>query len=109
MLTSQDITTARRLITAAVQKHMPSAAVASGWASAVDPRGWVRRISDLFPFVDRPESMGLTALTLWLKTRGIEAGEHYVKALRQEWLMTRMAVESRRGPVVCFTDARSLT
>ena len=73
------------------------AAVASGWLSAVDPAAWVARVSRLFPFVDRPENMGLTPLTEWLAARGVEAGPAFVRALRHEWLMTRMAVESRRN------------
>lgn len=107
-MTRTDITTAKRLITGLIHQHMPSAAVASGWASAVSPDAWVSRVSALFKFVDRPEDMGLTALTGWLAARGVEAGESFVKALRKDWMMTRMAEHCHRHPesVACFADAR---
>lgn len=96
-MNATELKTAKRLIENAIKVHMPSAAVASGWLSAVDPAAWVARVSRLFPFVDRPENMGLTPLTEWLAARGVEAGPAFVRALRHEWLMTRMAVESRRN------------
>jgi hypothetical protein len=95
-MTRSEVASARRLITGLIHKHLPSAAVASGWASGVDPAPWVARVSVLFKFVDRPDDLGMTALTRWLAARGVEAGPAFVKALRHEWIMTAMAVETRR-------------
>lgn len=103
-MTATDFDTARRLITAAIHQHMPSAAVASGWASAVSPAAWVADVSNLIRHVDRPHDLGLTALTRWLADRGVVAGAEYVKALRKEWILVELAVESRRGPATCFAD-----
>jgi hypothetical protein len=103
-MTAADLDTARRTITGLIHQHMPTAAVASGMASAVDPGPWVAWVSGLVRHVDRPRELGLTALTAWLKTRGFEAGPAFVKALRHEWILVELAVESRRGPVACFAD-----
>lgn len=88
--------TVRATIHSLLCEHMPTAAVASGFASPVDCGPWVRRVSQLFPFVDRPTDLGLTSLMRWLAARGVTAGESWVKELRKEWLSCLMAVESRR-------------
>ncbi len=106
-MTSQDLALGTRLIRSAIAQHMPSAAVASRWVSAVSPEPWVRYVSTLIPYQDRPTGegcYGLTRLTAWLKTQGITAGESYIRALRIDWLNCAMAVESRRGPVYCHAD-----
>jgi hypothetical protein len=106
-MTRQDVNTARRVIVGLIHEHMPTAAVASGWVSAVDPAAWVRKVSDLYPYVERPADLGLTALTRWLEARGVEAGPAFVKALRIEWIMTALAVESWRSKSVTFAEVRS--
>lgn len=95
-MTRSDIDAARPLILQAIHAHMPSAAVASGWASPVDPAAWVASVSNLIRHVDRPYDLGLTALTRWLAARGIEAGPTFVKALRTAWISDEMACESRK-------------
>ena len=62
----------------AIAEHMPSAAVASGWVSEVSAEPWVRWVSRLLPYQDRPTDAavyGLTRLTAWLETQGITAGD----------------------------------
>ena len=93
----------------AIAEHMPSAAVASGWVSPVDPSAWVAWVSGLLPYQDRPtdaNGYGLTRLTAWLKTQGITAGESYLRALREEWLLVALAVESRRSPGAVYIHCR---
>jgi hypothetical protein len=98
-MTAADLDTARRTITAAVVAHMPTAAVASGFVSAVDSGPWVAWVSGLVRHVDRPRELGLTALTAWLSRMGFAAGVGHVKALRAAWIADELAAESRRGPV----------
>jgi hypothetical protein len=100
------MTDVRHAIVQAIHAHMPSAAVASGWASPVDPKPWVDRVSRLIPFVDRPDDMGLTALTDWLNGMGFEAGASFIRALREAWIRDALAVESRRLPVRIFACTR---
>ncbi len=90
-----------------VHRHMPAAAVASGLASAVDPKPWVDRVCTLFRYVDRPEHLGLTALTKWLAERGLAAGEGFVRALRHQWIIDTLAVESRRHPQAVYFHAKT--
>jgi hypothetical protein len=73
-MTAADLDTARRTITGLIHQHMPTAAVASGMASAVDPGPWVAWVSGLVRHVDRPRELGLTALTAWLSRMGFAAG-----------------------------------
>jgi hypothetical protein len=108
-MTPADIATGTRLIRSAIAQHMPSAAVASGWVSAVSPEPWISWVSGLLPYQDRPTGegcYGLTRLTAWLKTQGITAGESYIRELRKEWLTVAMAVESRRSPGAVYIHAR---
>lgn len=83
----------KRLIEQAICQHMPSAAVASGWMSKLNPSDWIKEVSEKFPFAERTTELGLTRLTAWLKERGVEAGESYIKALRIEWLKELMRSE----------------
>ena len=98
-MTAADLDTARRTITGLIHQHMPTAAVASGLASAVDPGPWVAWVSGLVRHVDRPRELGLTALTAWLSRMGFAAGVGHAKALRAAWIADELAAESRRGPV----------
>lgn len=95
-MTRADIDAARPLILQAVHQHMPSAAVASGLASAVDPAPWVAHVCGLIRHVDRPRDLGLTALTAWLAGQGFEAGPAFVRALRTAWITDELACESRK-------------
>ena len=86
-------------------QHMPTAAVASGLASAVDPGPWVAEVSRRFPLGARPTDHSVPGLTAWLGERGVGAGETWVKALRLEWMKERMRAAcdaefaARRGAV----------
>ncbi len=82
-----------KLIENAIRDHMPSAAVASGWMSEVDCAPWVKAMCERFPYGERPENLGLTPLRGWLKERGVEAGEKWVRKLREVWIKDVMRVE----------------
>ena len=100
-----ELKTATRLIEQAIMTHMPSAAVASGWMSAVDPTPFVREMCERFPFAVRPDQMGVTHLTGWLSERGVTAGKAFIMAVRAEWLKERMRAECDKGcPVQVFCD-----
>ncbi len=86
------------VILAALLQHMPTAAIATGLVSPVDPSAWVAEISARIPYADRTDcSLGLTGLTAWLTQRGITAGVSFLKALRLEWLRVEMVESTRRG------------
>lgn len=85
-------------IRSALVEHMPTAAIATGLVSPVDPSPWVAEISARIPYADRTDcSLGLTGLTAWLAARGITAGVGFLKALRVEWLRVEMVEATRRG------------
>ena len=83
--------TAARILTTLIHRHMSSAAVDSGWVSAVDPAPWVRLVSGLIPAHDRPARLGYSGLADWLAARGLAAGRGYVLALREAWIRDAMA------------------
>lgn len=107
-MTHDEVKHATRLIESAICQHMPTAAIASGWLSPVDPSAWVASMCERFPESDRPESLGLTALCDWLTGQGVTAGREFVKALRVQWLKERMRAEFAAHPEKCviFTDQR---
>jgi hypothetical protein len=82
----------------AICEHMPSAAVASGWMSAVDPAPFVAAMCKRFPFGTRPENLGYTPLAKWFLEQGIVAGKAYIMAVRQVWIMDAMRVECGGKP-----------
>ena len=85
-------------IRSALVKHMPTAAIATGLVSPVDPSAWVSEISARIPYSARTDCpFGLTGLTGWLAARGITAGLGFIKALRLEWLRVEMVESTRRG------------
>jgi hypothetical protein len=93
-MTKADFQFAKRAIEQAICVHMPSAAVASGWMSAVDVTPWVNAMCDRFPPSARPSDLGMPALTKWASEQGIECGERVLKELRKRWLLDRMRAES---------------
>lgn len=102
-MTRQEKTLATKLITQAICEHMPSAAVASGWMSAVDPAPFVKAMCERFPLGTRPQCLGVTPLTAWLKEQSVEAGKAFVMAVRKVWIMDAMRAECEKGcPVVTF-------
>lgn len=99
-MTRQEVATATHLIKQAICEHMPSAAVASGWMSEVNPEPFVKAMCERFPFGTRPENLGITPLTNWLKEQGVEAGKSFIMAVRKVWLMDAMRVECGGQPKV---------
>jgi hypothetical protein len=98
-MTHDEVKAATRLIEKAICEHMPSAAVASGWMSEVDPAPFVRQMCERFPYGARPENLGVTALTEWLKERGVEAGKNFIRAVREEWIKEEMRRYCQANPV----------
>jgi hypothetical protein len=92
-----ELDAATRFITQAICEHMPSAAVASGWMSAVDLEPFVKAMCERFPFGSRPENLGYTPLANWLKEQGVEAGKAFVMAVRKVWIMDAMRAECAKG------------
>lgn len=92
-MTRKEASEATRIIEKAICEHMPSAAVASGWMSEVDPTPFVRETCLRFPFGTRPENLGITPLTAWLEANGVVAGKRFVMVLRKEWIMDAMRAE----------------
>lgn len=90
---ASELKAAKHLIEQAICEHMPSAAVASGWMSAVDPTPWVREMCQRFPCGTRTRELGYSKLVEWLKGHGVEAGKAWVMALRKVWIMDAMRVE----------------
>jgi hypothetical protein len=106
-MTREELKTGTRLITQAICEHMPSAAVASEWMSEVSPEPFVKAMCERFPFGTRPENLGLTPLTEWLKEQGVEAGKAFVMAVRKVWIMDAMRAECAKGSsVATFEDKR---
>jgi len=103
-VTRKEIERGTRLITQAICEHMPSAAVASGWMSAMDPAPFVKVMCERFPAEVRPEHLGITLLTDWLKEQGVEAGKAFIMEVRKVWLMDRMRAEFAASGAVCFAD-----
>lgn len=104
-MTNREVNDTTKIIKQLICEHMPTAAVASGWMSAIDPEPFVKQMCERFPFDVRPEQMGVTYLTDWLSERGVTAGKAFVLAVRNVWLMERMRAECDKGcPVQVFCD-----
>lgn len=87
----------KNTLKAIICETMPSAAVASGFISPVNMTGWVKEVSAKFPYETRKEvPLGITPLTDWLKEQGIEAGRKWIEALRTEWIMEELRIESNK-------------
>lgn len=97
-MTREEVAHAKALIVAAIHEHMPSAAVASGWASAVDFSKWVAAMCERFPLESRPENLGITPLLEWLKERGIDCGRKAGLELRKRWLTDAMRDWCQKNP-----------
>lgn len=89
-MTAKELTDATQAIKQAVCECMPTAAIASGWMSAVDVTPWVDAMCERFPFEVRPASYGLFDLHDWLAGQGVQCGAGHVKALADRWRKERM-------------------
>ena len=67
-------------------------ATAAEWMNEVDATEFVKTMCERFPFGTRPENLGVTPLTNWLKEQGVEAGKAFVMAVRKVWIMDAMRV-----------------
>lgn len=95
---TEDIMTEEHLIRQAVNRHMPTAAVASGFISPVAGLydAEIARLDARFPYDDRTQDLGLSRLRQWLNTYAEWPAPGLLKALQREWLRQGRVHESHR-------------
>jgi hypothetical protein len=98
--TPSDGRTVKNTLEHLICKHLPSAAVASGWVGEVDFSKVVADLSQRFPLDTRPENLGLTALREWLTEQEVDLPEGVARLVRKEWMRERMCEASKAmGPI----------
>ena len=106
-MTEKELADTQRVIVQAIHRHMPSAAIASGWASPVDVSGMVadamknhdhERVSEWgisygFDGESAPSDLSVQAVRAYCAAHDLPTSDMFVKPFRTELIKSRMRAE----------------